>query len=357
MTPRQAVGESFDAQAQGPVAERALAACVRRARNLDRRAARARRGAAAVRNADGAGRQRRGVSARARRANLAVSIRRRRLRGCGAAPDRLAHLGGRRRRARARRPAFSELRHELRRGGLRAAARRRCGRRSIADASRRARHRRRDSRASTGRANLWRGARRRPTRQRRAANQRESVHDGGGQYRPRRDDRHHDRVPPDGALRRRRVQPARAADADAALRPAGHARGRQHVDLGRAARRGGDRFRNGGRRPPSGTTKRRAQHPVARSVRPRGARARHATRVARQPQPRAESRPRARRGMDCDPQRRIDTRTAAPPRACSCSRRRPSCTCSIRWRRACRWTATSSSRGARKSAARRPLRL
>ena len=88
----------------------------------------------------------------------------------------------------------------LRRGGLRAAARRRCGRRSIADASRRTCHRRRDSRASASRANLRRSAGRRPTREPRAANERESVHDGGGQYRPRRDDRHHDRIPPDGAL-------------------------------------------------------------------------------------------------------------------------------------------------------------
>ena len=45
-----------DAQAQGPVAERALAAPVRGARNLDRRAARARRGTAALRNAEGPGR-------------------------------------------------------------------------------------------------------------------------------------------------------------------------------------------------------------------------------------------------------------------------------------------------------------
>ena len=41
-----------------------------------------------------------------------------------------------------------------------------------------------------------------------------------------------------------------------------------------------------------------AQHPVARSVRPCGARSRHATRLDRQPQPRAESRPRARGGVE-----------------------------------------------------------
>ena len=252
--------------------------------------------------------------------------------GRGTARDRSAAVRGRRRRARARRAALLEHGHELRGGRVRAAAARRRGRRSPLDEDRRAHHRGRDPRAAAGGTDLRRGARGRAAREPRAPDERQSIHDGRRQHRAGRAHRHHDRVPADGALRRRRVQPARAADVDAALRRAGYAGGPGRAVVGRSCPKRRRRSREW--RP------RRAQHPAARSVRPRGARARHATRMARQPQPRGALRSPARTGVDRGARRR-PRRPPPRERQSACRRRRPTCTSSIPWRRACRWTATS----------------
>ena len=144
---------------------------------------------------------------------------RRQLRGRGAAPDRLAHLRGRRRRARARRrsafvnsgTSYAEAVYALPLADDAAVDR------SVDEVGERVIEGEIHER-QRGRANLRRSARSRPTREPRAADERESVHDGGRRTsRPARH-RHHDRIPADGAVRRRRVQPARAADVDAALR-------------------------------------------------------------------------------------------------------------------------------------------
>ena len=67
------------------------------------------------------------------------------------------------------------------------------------------------------------GARRRPTREPRAARHANLFTTAVANIAPGEIDRHHDRVPPNGALRRRRVQPALAADDHAALRHRRHA--------------------------------------------------------------------------------------------------------------------------------------
>ena len=313
----------------------------RGARNLDRRAARARRGAAALRDADGAGRSRRGVSERARRADAAVSIRRRQLLGRGAAPDRLAHLRGRRRRARARRPALSQLRHELRRGRVRAAARRRCGRRSLAHAR---------SASASSKARFTSVSRPSESMARRAppANARASCGKRARicSRRPSPISRPASTID----ITIEYLQTARYDAGEFSLRvpltltprygapdtPEGVGALSSAVLPGA----GRDRLRNGGRRRLRGLGGARSTpwheayvHAVLAPGMPLewlGSRSHELSAVRERG-----------RGMDGAPQRRIDRRTAAPPRACSCSRRRPSCTCSIRWRRACRWTATS----------------
>ncbi len=118
------------------------------------------------------------------------------------------------------------------------------------------------------RPHLWRSARRGPAREPRAANERESVHDGRREHRAGRDHRHHDRVPADGALRRRRVQPAGAADADAALRCVRHAGRLRRARLGLVPERGGARSPvAAGARAPRGTkrTSTRCSRPACHS--------------------------------------------------------------------------------------------
>ncbi len=305
MTPRQAVRESFDAQAQGPVAERALAASVRGARNLARRAARTRRGAAALCNAEGPGRSAR-QSFRASSArppccfNLPTAATRPRRRSrptCASRWPASSHACASPSVFGTRAPSYAEAVYALPLADDAAVDRllMQVGERVIEGEI----HERQRAERIYGEA--------------RAAGQRASL---VRQTSANLFTTAVANIAPGETIdiTIEYLQTARYDAGEFSLRVPltltpryglpDTPEGVSALELGGATRDGRERLCNGGRRPPSGTTKRRAQHPVARSVRPRGARARHATRVARQPQPRAERGSRARGGMDGAPQRR-----------------------------------------------------
>ena len=155
---------------------------------------------------------------------------------------------------------------------------------------------------------------------------------------PGEHDRHHDRVPADGALRRRRVQPARAADVDAALRRAGYAGGPGRAGVGDPAR-GATSDRGMAAAPPFGGYEARRStprheayvHAVLAPGMPLewlGSRS-HEVRSVRQQGPAWTAARDAQRGNGAAAAGVL----VQPPPA--------DLYVSIPWRRACRWTATS----------------